>query len=230
MVTGRMRTDASLAVPSFENPDRDTRVIRSHRRPTEHNHRRTVILVLVAAVSLTSLGNSVAAGAPENPASVATEALETPGLGDTDPLPVEVVPEALEPILPRDRVRAARKLERKARPRPKPLVEIAISYALAQKGDPYRWAKAGPNSFDCSGLVLASFKRIGIKLPHYTGSMINYGKRVKRADMRRGDIIFPSSGHVGIYLGKGMMVHASSGKGKVVVAKVYAFYAARRLT
>jgi cell wall-associated NlpC family hydrolase len=47
--------------------------------------------------------------------------------------------------------------------------------------------------------------------------------------MIRGDIIFPTSGHVAIYLGNGMMVAASSGAGKVRVQKVYSFYAARRL-
>lgn len=130
---------------------------------------------------------------------------------------------------------ASRKVERKAKSpavkntRKAPRIEVVIRYALAQQGDPYRWASAGPNSFDCSGLVLRSFKQIGIKLPHFTGAMIRYGKRVSYSNLKRGDIIFPSSGHVGIYLGNGKMVHASSGKGKVVVAKVYSFYAARRI-
>lgn len=112
---------------------------------------------------------------------------------------------------------------------PPPPVERAIAYALAQQGKPYRWAQAGPNGFDCSGLVLAAFKQIGIKLPHYTGSMISYGKKIPKAQMQRGDIVFPSSSHVAIYLGNGMMVAASSGQGKIVVQKVYSFYAARRL-
>jgi cell wall-associated NlpC family hydrolase len=112
---------------------------------------------------------------------------------------------------------------------PVPPIEKAIAYALAQQGKPYRWAQAGPYGFDCSGLVLAAYRQIGIKLPHFTGTMIAFGKRISRQDMQRGDVVFPSSGHVGIYLGNGMMVHASSSKGRIVVAKVYSFYAARRL-
>ena len=112
---------------------------------------------------------------------------------------------------------------------PAPRVEKAIAYALAQQGKPYRWAQAGPSGFDCSGLVLAAFKQIGIKLPHYTGAMIGYGRKVSKDQMQRGDIVFPSAGHVAIYLGGGKMVAASSGKGRVVIQKVYGFYAARRL-
>jgi cell wall-associated NlpC family hydrolase len=108
-------------------------------------------------------------------------------------------------------------------------VEVIIQFALAQQGDPYVWAKAGPNAYDCSGLVLRAYSQVGINLPHYTGTMINKGSKVSRANLQRGDIIFPTSGHVGIYLGNGQMIHASSGKGKVVVAPMYSFYAARRL-
>lgn len=108
-------------------------------------------------------------------------------------------------------------------------IEKVIAYALAQQGKPYRWAAAGPNAFDCSGLVLAAFRQIGISLPHYTGTMISHGQKISRANMQRGDIIFPTSGHVAIYLGNNMMVAASSSAHKIRVQKVYAFYAARRL-
>lgn len=110
-----------------------------------------------------------------------------------------------------------------------PTVEKAIAYALAQVGDRYKWGAAGPNAFDCSGLVLMAFKQIGISLPHYTGTMIGHGKKISRNQMQRGDIIFPTSGHVAIYLGNGQQIAASSGKGRIVVQPVYGFYAARRL-
>jgi cell wall-associated NlpC family hydrolase len=55
------------------------------------------------------------------------------------------------------------------------------------------------------------------------------GVKVSKQNLKRGDIIFPQRGHVGIYLGGGKMVHASSGKGKVVKSSMYGFYTARRI-
>jgi cell wall-associated NlpC family hydrolase len=100
---------------------------------------------------------------------------------------------------------------------------------MAQQGKKYVWGAAGPRAFDCSGLVMQAFAQVGIKLPHYTGTMIKYGTKVARKDLKRGDILFPTSGHVVIYLGNGMQLAASSGKGMVTIQKIYGFYAARRL-
>lgn len=109
-------------------------------------------------------------------------------------------------------------------------IEKVISYAYAQRGDRYKWGASGPSRWDCSGLVSVAFKKgSGITLPHFTGGIQKRGKKVARKNLQRGDIIFPQRGHVGIYLGNGKMIHASSGKGKVVVTKVYGFYTARRV-
>jgi cell wall-associated NlpC family hydrolase len=108
-------------------------------------------------------------------------------------------------------------------------IESVIQFAMAQRGKPYKWAAAGPNSYDCSGLVMVAFAKIGIKLPHYTKTMVGYGKAVSRGALQRGDIVFPSNHHVAIYLGDGMMIHAPQTGDVVKVSKVYAFYAGRRL-
>ena len=108
-------------------------------------------------------------------------------------------------------------------------VSAVLAYARAQLGKPYVWAAAGPNGFDCSGLVVASYARAGIKLPHQTGGLIGRGRSVSRAQLQPGDLVFPSSGHVGIYLGDGMMIHAPHPGDHVRIAKVYAFYAGRRI-
>jgi cell wall-associated NlpC family hydrolase len=108
-------------------------------------------------------------------------------------------------------------------------VSAVLAYAKAQQGKPYVWAAAGPNGFDCSGLVVASYARAGIKLPHQTGGLIGRGRSVSRAQLQPGDLVFPSSGHVGIYLGGGMMIHAPHPGDHVRIAKVYAFYAGRRI-
>lgn len=108
-------------------------------------------------------------------------------------------------------------------------IEAVVQYALAQKGKPYVWGAAGPNAFDCSGLVLTSFARIGMHLPHFTGALIGLGQDVGRAALQRGDLVFPSSHHVAIYLGNGQMIHAPQPGEVVKISSVYAFYAARRL-
>jgi cell wall-associated NlpC family hydrolase len=108
-------------------------------------------------------------------------------------------------------------------------IEKVIKFAKKQQGKRYRFGAAGPNAYDCSGLVMRSFRQIGIKLPHYTGALIHKGKAVSRKNLQRGDLIFLSRHHVGIYLGGGKMIVASSGAGKVKIQKVYSFYAARRI-
>jgi cell wall-associated NlpC family hydrolase len=108
-------------------------------------------------------------------------------------------------------------------------ISTVLAYARAQIGKPYVWAAAGPGGFDCSGLVMASFGRAGIKLPHQTGGLIGRGRAVSRAQLRPGDLVFPSSGHVGIYIGNNQMIHAPHPGDHVRVATVYAFYAGRRI-
>ena len=100
-----------------------------------------------------------------------------------------------------------------------------VSTALAQVGKPYGYGSAGPNAFDCSGLVCYSY---GYALGRDTFSMISSLQGAGRwktsmDELSYGDLVFPSSGHVGIYLGGGMMVHASSPGVGVVVSSVYSF-------
>ena len=87
---------------------------------------------------------------------------------------------------------------------------IALRYALEKVGDPYVWAAAGPNAFDCSGLVVWAYAQEGISLPHYTGDLWNSGMHIARADLEPGDLVFFGAdiSHVGIYVGDGMMLDA----------------------
>ena len=96
---------------------------------------------------------------------------------------------------------------------------IAASYALKMVGKPYRYGGASPaRGFDCSGLVQYSYRHAGRKLPHNTDAQRRLSKPIRRAQLRRGDLIFfdekgGDNSHVGIYLGDGTFVHApSSGK------------------
>lgn len=104
-----------------------------------------------------------------------------------------------------------------------------VSFAKAQVGKRYVFGTSGPSTFDCSGLVKAAYARIGISLPHSTYTQINRGRSVSRANLQPGDLVFPSSGHVGIYVGNGLMVHASNPRTGVKLSSVYSFYAGRRI-
>jgi cell wall-associated NlpC family hydrolase len=86
----------------------------------------------------------------------------------------------------------------------------ALRYALSRRGDPYVWGAAGPSAFDCSGLVLWAYAQVGISLPHFTGDQWNMGVHVARANLQPGDLVFfyADIGHVGIYIGSGLMVDA----------------------
>ncbi len=86
----------------------------------------------------------------------------------------------------------------------------ALQAAFTREGDPYVWGAAGPNEFDCSGLVLWAYAQVGISLPHYTGDQWNSGVHVARADLEPGDLVFFYAGisHVGMYVGDGLMINA----------------------
>jgi cell wall-associated NlpC family hydrolase len=86
----------------------------------------------------------------------------------------------------------------------------ALRAALTRVGDPYVWGAAGPSAFDCSGLVVWAYAQIGISLQHFTGDLWNEGEHISRSQLEPGDLVFffPDIGHVGIYVGDGMMLDA----------------------
>jgi cell wall-associated NlpC family hydrolase len=85
----------------------------------------------------------------------------------------------------------------------------AVGVAMAQLGKPYVWAAAGPDAFDCSGLVVYSFGAVGKSLPHSTYALYSMGVPVSRDQLEPGDLVFfDGLGHVGIYIGGDQFVHA----------------------
>jgi cell wall-associated NlpC family hydrolase len=100
-----------------------------------------------------------------------------------------------------------------------------ISYAYKFIGKPYVWGAEGPRSFDCSGFTKYVYKAFGVNLPHYTGAQIGQGSSVSRSNLSQGDLVFfntdgSSVSHVGIYVGDGEFIHASSGSRKVTVSNL----------
>jgi cell wall-associated NlpC family hydrolase len=109
---------------------------------------------------------------------------------------------------------------------------VAITYALAQLGKPYLWGGTGPAAFDCSGLTMMAWAQAGVALLHYTGDQINEGSAVTSyAEIAPGDLVLvPGSdgtvanpGHVGIYLGDGLVESAVDVQYGVIVQQ-YSYF------
>ena len=84
-----------------------------------------------------------------------------------------------------------------------------VGVALSYQGVPYVWGGASPGGFDCSGLVMYSYAQIGVSLPHSSYAQYNVGVAVPRDQLQPGDLVFfDGLGHVGLYIGGGMFVHA----------------------
>ncbi|WP_228980003.1 NlpC/P60 family protein [Streptomyces sp. DH12] len=98
----------------------------------------------------------------------------------------------------------------------------AVAYAYGAIGRPYRWGATGPASYDCSGLTQAAWRAAGVSLPRTTYSQIDAGRRVPRAGLAPGDLVFfhPGLSHVGIYIGDGRMIHAPRTGSTVRIAPV----------
>jgi cell wall-associated NlpC family hydrolase len=89
----------------------------------------------------------------------------------------------------------------------------AIAYARAQLGKPYRYAAAGPDAFDCSGLTMRAWGAAGVSMPHYSGAQYSMFPKVPLGSMLPGDLVFWGPGgseHVGLYIGGGQMIAAPS--------------------
>lgn len=103
-----------------------------------------------------------------------------------------------------------------------------ISYAYNFIGIPYVWGANGPGAFDCSGFTAYVYRKFGISLPHYTGSQFAMGSSVSKSSLAAGDLVFFNTvgpiAHVGIYIGAGKFVHASSGSHRVTVSSLNESY------
>ncbi|MEU2585829.1 C40 family peptidase [Streptomyces avermitilis] len=89
-----------------------------------------------------------------------------------------------------------------------------IAFVKAQIGDAYVSGGTGPNSWDCSGLVQAAFKQVGVSLPRVSQDQSTAGTQVSLSNLQPGDILYwggaGSAYHVGVYVGDGMFVGAQN--------------------
>jgi hypothetical protein len=110
------------------------------------------------------------------------------------------------------------------------LGQRAASLALKAVGVPYRWGGSSPASgFDCSGLVHWAYGRLGVEVPHSSYALYDLGRSVRRSALKAGDLLFfYGLGHVGLYVGRGRMVHApQSGRTVEVVSLAGSNYGGR---
>ena len=90
--------------------------------------------------------------------------------------------------------------------------------ARAQLGVPYSYGGASPAGYDCSGLVMWVYGRLGVTLPHNAAALYDVGDPVPSEKLRPGDLVFFSGlGHVGLYVGDGKMIHAPQSGERVEV-------------
>ncbi len=99
-------------------------------------------------------------------------------------------------------------------------MSAVLSYARAQVGKRYRSGGEGPNSFDCSGFTKRAYAQAGLRLPHSSGAQAARAYTVSRSSARPGDLVV-GPGHVGVYMGGGMMIDAGNSRTGVVYRRMY---------
>lgn len=99
----------------------------------------------------------------------------------------------------------------------------AMRYARAQIGDPYRYGATGPNSWDCSGLVQAAYRKAGISIPRTTGDMQRSSKLQRTSHPHWGDLVMFGSPayHVELYGHTGWMLGAHHSGTRVSYKAIY---------
>ncbi|WP_322937645.1 C40 family peptidase [Nocardioides bizhenqiangii] len=104
----------------------------------------------------------------------------------------------------------------------------AVAFARSQLGDPYVWAAAGPDAWDCSGLTMGAWAAGGKSLPHYSVAQYEQSTPISAGDLRPGDLVFWGSSssagsiyHVALYAGDGMIIHAPRTGRPVTLESMY---------
>ena len=122
------------------------------------------------------------------------------------------------------------------------LILMLLTLATQQLDKPYQYAAAGPNAYDCSGLAVYCYQEIfDITLPRSAkdlGYCDDYEKIEEAEELQLGDVVCFNtnsydgdlSDHIGIYIGDGKFIHASSARGRVIISTLYEGYYQERFS
>jgi len=99
----------------------------------------------------------------------------------------------------------------------------AVAAAMTKLGDPYVWAAAGPNAFDCSGLTMWAWAQAGVSLPHYSGAQYSSTTHISMSELQPGDLVFFSDtgAHEAMYIGGGQIIEAPYTGASVRIEPLY---------
>ncbi|MER3401934.1 MAG: hypothetical protein C4337_01185 [Armatimonadota bacterium] len=108
-----------------------------------------------------------------------------------------------------------------------------LQRAMAYLGSPYRRGGSSARGFDCSGFTSYIYRHAGVNLPHQSASQAQVGQPVPRDQLQPGDLVFFRTqgrwvSHVGIYIGNGKFIHASSARGRVRIDSLNSGYYNKR--
>lgn len=120
------------------------------------------------------------------------------------------------------------------------LAQRIVAYALQFEGYPYVYATAGPDTFDCSGFTSYVYKQFGYTLNRSSSDQLKNGVAITKAELQPSDLVlFSNNGayvtHVGLYIGEGQFIHASTATTGVIISDLTSdyytthFFAARRI-
>jgi cell wall-associated NlpC family hydrolase len=149
-------------------------------------------------------------------------ATAAPSLSEAAPHPSTVRAQRTQIPLRLPVEKRRRHRQKHGRARKRTLGERAARIARRAVGVPYRWGGTSPSGgFDCSGLVYWAYRHVGVALPHSSYALAQVGRPVRRSRLRPGDLLFfYGFGHVGLYVGRGRMVHAPHTGRRVEVVRL----------
>ena len=106
---------------------------------------------------------------------------------------------------------------------PSSAASVALQWARNELGKPYVFGAAGPNAFDCSGLMTYIFAKAGVSLPHSAAAQYDVTQRVSYSQLQPGDLVFyyQPIDHVGIYIGGGDIIVADNPSVPVKIDSLY---------
>jgi len=164
--------------------------------------------------------------APSVPAAPTPPAASAPTSAPATPAPAAPAPAAPAPAAP-----APAPGTRAPAPAPAATTTpgaAAVAFAREQLGEPYVWAAAGPDSWDCSGLTMAAWAAGGKTLPHYSVAQYDMSTPIASSDLQPGDLVYWGSSndpgtiyHVALYAGDDMIIHAPRTGRPVVEESIY---------